>query len=359
MMNTSFVKRHIGSLLFGLLLFSGLTVSARDFEHTKKKDVSKSFAVSQNDLLQVDNRYGNITITHWTKNEVSIVVRIESSAERESRAQENLDCIQIDLKKEGNVVSAITTLKNQNNNGGGNQRFTINYDISMPSKLTVDLSQKYGNINMPDNNPGKCSLHSKYGNLNAGNFTASLELESKYGNVELGNVEDARMDLGYVGNLKMKDGKNLTIDSKYSNLTMRNVHKLQLEKKYGNLVIGHIDRANLEVKYSDVSIDELTQELEVGSLSYSTLKIKELSPNFNRVNVEAHYGHLILNISSKASFSVMAESMKYGDYDIDGFNITRSEKEEKVNFKSEINGGGPHKIYFGGNSYGNLKIKAL
>lgn len=346
-------------LLAWLLLFSCLAVSARDYEYTKKKEVSKSFSVSQSDMLQVDNRFGNITITHWSKNEVSIVVRIESSAERESRAQENLDRIQIELKKAGTVVSAITSMKNENNNGGGNQRFTINYDISMPAKLTVDLSQKYGNINMPDNNPGRCSLHSKYGNLTAGNFTASLELESKYGNVELGNVEDARMDLGYVGSLKMKDGKNLTIDSKYSNLTLRNIHNLQLEKKYGNLVTGNLDRANMEIKYSEVSIDKLKQELEVGSLSYSTLKIKELSPDFNRVNVEAHYGNLILNISSKASFSVVAEDMKYGNYDIDGFNITRSEKEEKVNFKSEINGGGTHKIYFVGNSYSNLKIKAL
>ena len=51
----------------------------------KKKEINKSFNVGKNDILQVDNRYGNITVTHWSKSEVSIRVVIEAKAATRKR----------------------------------------------------------------------------------------------------------------------------------------------------------------------------------------------------------------------------------------------------------------------------------
>ena len=88
-------------------------------------------------------------------------------------------------------------------------------------KLAADLNQKYGNINLPSDNNGNMDIHVKYGNLNAGNFTANAMIEAKYGNIEVGNLQDAQLDLGYVGTAKIRNAKDLTIDSKYSNLDIQ------------------------------------------------------------------------------------------------------------------------------------------
>ena len=99
-----------------------------------------------------------------------------------------MDRIQIETKKIGGIVSAVTTIKKEMNSNSNNESMTINYYIQMPPKLAADLNQKYGNINLPSDNNGNMDIHVKYGNLNAGNFIANAMIEAKYGNIEVGNL---------------------------------------------------------------------------------------------------------------------------------------------------------------------------
>lgn len=357
-MKANLIQSNSVFLLTLLLWVSSLSAFGKPLENIKKKQVNQSYSVSQSDKLQVDNRFGNITITHWSKNEVAIRVEIESKASNEQRAQENLDRIQIETQKAGSVVSAITTIKERNGNSN-NESMTINYYIQMPAKFASELTQKYGNINMPSDNNGKTDIHVKYGNLNAGNFVANIMIEAKYGNIEVGNLQNAQLDLGYVGNAKINDAKELSIDSKYSNLKLNTADNLSMEMKYGNLTVENIDKISMEVKYSDVKIGTLKRTLDVGELSYSNLRIDNLSPSFDKVNVESHYGNLDVRVPAKTSFKVVAENMKYSSCSVNGFNITSSnvDKEEKT-YTYEINGGSQRAIRFEGNKYGNLKVKA-
>lgn len=363
-MNAKKLKTNALCLLTWLCALCSLPALAdrpAALDYKKQKEVVESFKVGSNDLLQIDNRYGNITVTHWSKNEVQIRVKIEAKASRETKAQEALDRVRIELKKEGGVVSGITTLKSQNNWSGNNsgESLTIDYFISMPSALASDLSQKYGNINLPDQNDGKCSLHLKYGNLYAGNFSQTLDLEAKYGNVDMGHLSEARMDLGYIGSMTCKDARELMVESKYSKLDIGKIQTLVLEEKYGNLSAASIDRGRIELKYGDATIGLLKTELDVDALGYGSLTVKEVSPSFTHINVDARYGSLYLNIPAKTAFTVKAEDMRYGNYNLEGFNVTSSEKEDKNDYRSEVNGGGSRRIYFNGNGYGNLTIKAI
>lgn len=356
-MNTKRMKITPFLWLVMLAFLTNVSALARIQEYTKQKQITESFKVNRNDLLQVDNRFGNITVTHWNRQEIAIRVEIETKSGHEDRAKQMLDNIQVEIRKSGNTVSAVTSLVG-NSNLKNNERMTINYFINMPSQQTSDLSQKYGNINLPQQNDGKCTLHVKYGNLNGGSFNADLNVEAKYGNIDIENMKTAYFDLGYVGSMVCKDADKITIDSKYSNLEMGAVRHLDLEKKYGNMKIKKLDEGNMEVKYSEVKIDFLKNELTADDLSYSTLSIRELSPHFTTLRVEARYGNLKLNIPESASFQVVAENMKYGNYDIKGFKTTDFSKEGH-NFRSEINGGGNSRIYFDGNSYSNLTIHTL
>ena len=285
-----------------LVLFCSVPGWGSKQESIKKKEINKSFNVGKNDILQVDNRYGNITVTHWSKSEVSIRVDIR-------------------MEKMGNTVSAVTSLRSQNGNGGSNESFTINYYVNMPSELTCDLTQKYGNIIMPENNKGKCDLHVKYGNLNGGNFTGPLSIDVQYGNMDISDVDNATLDLAYCGKS---------------------------------------------------SIRELKQGITVDELSYSTLTIKDLASNFDKVNVDARYGNLNIYIDVNASFRVVANNMKYGNCKVQGgFSIQRRNQDEnsvgfdsrddqrnKNNYTLDVNNGKNGRINFEGNSYSNIKVMA-
>ncbi|MDR1938030.1 MAG: hypothetical protein LBQ73_05985 [Tannerellaceae bacterium] len=354
-MKTMHIKKHLR--LIGLLLvLNNLAGWAEDLDSSKKKEINQSFNVGLNDHLNVDNKYGSITVTHWAKNEVAIRVVVESKAGSESRAQEGLDRVRIELNKSGNTVYALTSIKSHS---GWNNSLTIDYYISMPSQLAATISQKYGNINLPEKNEGKCSLEVAYGNIKAGSFTEPLSIDAKYSNINLADVKDLRMDVSYCGNTIMGNGETIRIDSKYSNLKLRNVDKLDIDNSYGNVQIENAKVISAEIKYSEAKVKNLKESLDLSSLSYSTLSVNELDAGFKSVHAEAHYGTLNLSISPQAAFRVTAEAVKYGKVEVSGLKITESNVENKVNYFYRINGGGNSHIRFEGNSYSSLKIKAL
>jgi hypothetical protein len=228
----------------------------------------------------------------------------------------------------------------------------------MPSKLAVNLMQKYGNVNMPDTNEGKCTLEVKYGNIKAGSFSEPLTIDAAYSNIDIKDVNDLQMDLAYCGNTILRDAGNLTIDSKYSGVDIRNADKVSVDNKYGNIKIQHANRISIETKYGNANVEYIKEELNIGSLDYSTFTLGELNAGFKRVYAAARYGTLKLSISPQASFRVTAEDMKYGSVGINGLKITNS-TIEKEHHHYQINGGTDRLIRFEGNNYSHMKINAL
>ncbi len=350
-MNTTTTFRSL--LLISLFLLLGNAYSwAETPASEKKKEVNQSFAVSASDQLRVENMYGNITIVHWDKNEVAIRVVIEAKASSDSRAQEIIDRVTISMNKSGNTVSAVTSLKSNNNKSGNNESWSINYFVTMPSSLTTSLSQKYGNINMPDKNNGKCQIEVQYGSFKAGSFTAPFNIEARYSNVEMKDMTTGELDLAY-SNTVIGNATTANIESRYSNLKMQNVNTLSLETSYGELKAERIGKADLELRYNNGIIQAVESELNV-DLAYCTLDVNNLSASFSAVNAEASYGNLNLGIPANTGFTVVAEDMKYGNVSIDH---TSQMRKEGNTIHATVNNGGKQ-ISFDGGSYSNLKIKS-
>lgn len=366
-MKTNFFERanlrlsfHGTCMLIALLLASSVAPAwSKNDEATKKVTHDYSFKVNKDDLLRVDNRFGNITVTHWDKKEVSIHIVIESKSSNERQAQQNLDRVTVTANQYNQEITALTSLKERNWNSSGNEeRLTINYFIKMPATLQTDLTQKYGNIYLPDKNEGKSVLNIKYGNLQAGDFTKDLDLEIKYGNANIGSVTTAILDLGYCGNVSLLNAEKLDMDAKYSHVNMQNIKRLILENKYGNVRAEKIEKADMEIKYGETKVETIEKEL-VLDISYSTLTVREVASDFQRIDIDAHYGNVNLYFSPTAAFKVNAEDIKYGKYDISGFNSVQTSVEEKVNHYSKVNGGSSRTVYFEGNNYSNLRIKSF
>lgn len=226
---------------------------------------------------------------------------------------------------------------------------------------------------MPENNKGKCDLHAKYGNINGGNFTGPLNIEVQYGNLDIANVDNATLDLAYCGKANLQNASQLNVDSKYSNLNLGNVQKMNIEAKYGKILMGRLNSGYLELKYGECRMEELKQSITVDELSYSTLTIKDLASNFEKIDVDARYGNLNIYTDVNASFRVVANNMKYGNCSIKGgFNVqsrrveensssdfdSRSEQKNKNNYVLDVNNGKNGRINFEGNSYSNIKVMA-
>lgn len=332
--------------------------NGKPLEATKTKTVNKTFRVSNNSELTIENRYGEITLTHWNRDEVAIKVEIESRAANDQTAQANLDRISIEMQQVGNKISAETQFAKSQPQNHQNISFQIRYFVQMPAQLKAELSQKYGNINLPAKDNHEMEIEVKYGNLKAGDFVGKLELEAKYSNATLGNLKDAVLDIAYAGDVEIGNAEKLMVDARYSGLKAQIVKRLQLESKYSNFQIEEVDDAEIEAKYGDGSINRLKNCLKMEEFDYSNLKVKALDKVFKEVRINARYGNVTLAIPASASFKVDADGLKYGSCKLSGFNVSENEIGNDTH-RCTVNGGKQGLIRFNGNGYSNLKIKSL
>ena len=349
--------QSVGTALLLMLFLCTNLLWAENQEITRKKEYSQSFAARPDNNLFLSSKYGNITITHWKKDEVAFRVVVESKARNEQQAQRILERVQIILKKEDKTIMGLTEVRSITEFNNAN--FSINYYISMPSWMTTNIEQKYGNIQMPELNKGLCSIEIKYGNLEAGNFTQPLQLNAKYSNVTLGYLAGGNLDLAYSGKASVDGAEELAIDSKYSNLEIGEVGTLNLDKKYGQINIGKVNTLDLDMKYSNMTVNQLERKLACTELGYGNLDIAHVAPTFASIRVESHYGNLYLGIPLKASFKLKAEDMEYGDCEISSkFNKTHYEVHDDSAYY-EVNHGRDGVIEFDGGGYGNITVGAL
>lgn len=331
--------------------------NGKPLEAVKTKSVNKTFSVNNDGELAIENRYGEITVTHWNRNEVAIKVEIESRAANDQTAQANLDRISIEMRQIGNKISAETQFaKSQQNHQ--NISYQIRYFVQMPAQLKAELSQKYGNINLPAKDNHEMEIEVKYGNLKGGDFVGKLALEAKYSNATLGNLKDAVLDIAYAGDVEIGNAEKLMIEARYSGLKAQTVKKLQLESKYSNFKIEEVDDAEIEAKYGDGSINRLKNSLKMEEFDYSNLKVKALDKAFKEVRISARYGNVTLAIPASASFKVDADGLKYGSCKLSGFKLSEDEIGKETH-RCTVNGGKQGLIRFNGNGYSNLKINSL
>lgn len=360
-------------LLMCLCILPAYANENSDAGTTKKtKNFQETFGVSKSDRLEIENKFGSITVTHWSRNEVSIKVTAEVESSSASYAADQLNSIVVRMEKFGSTVSARTSFVSTNNGSGQVKynRINVRYEVSMPLWLTCELKQKYGSIYMPESNPGKCILDSKYGSVTGGDFSGDLSVDVKYGDMKIGNVSSIELTLGYCNNSEIGNANVLNADVKYSTLRMGKVEKLVIDARYSKLKAVEIGTADTELKYTNFKLGRLRRALQCTALSYGTFDIDNLSPDFKNIEVDSRYGTLNIGLPATASFRVKAIEMKYGHCVVSGFDVRhRSEsssessgfdsRKMRVNsYDLEVNGARGGVITFQGNNYSNINVKA-
>ena len=89
-------------------------------KYTKEKTLKKEYKVNLDALLKIDNSYGNLNITSWNQDRVTIEVHIKTTGDNEDKVQRKLDEITVDFEGSSTMVSAATIFKKERNSWGWN-----------------------------------------------------------------------------------------------------------------------------------------------------------------------------------------------------------------------------------------------
>ena len=173
------------SLSLALSLFIVGSVMAgndNEFKVEKTKSYSKSYTVSSSDRINFDNRFGELKITTWDKNEVKVDITMTGKANTDEVAQEVLDRISISDSKSGSNVYFKTKIADRDWPKGSkynNTGFSIDYVVYMPARNPLVAENEFGKTIIPDYQ-GEITISQKFGKLTAGKLSNVKDIHIEF-----------------------------------------------------------------------------------------------------------------------------------------------------------------------------------
>ena len=336
-----------------LLLFATLIVGKQAGAEEKTKEYYEAWTAGSVKALEISNKYGQVKVLNNRSDSVTINVIITVEAANESKADELLGDINVSFKKSGTTVSAVTSL---DNNFKSQRKFSIDYEINVPSDKNLTVSNKYGDTFVNKLNANG-SFDIKYGSFSANELVApengTMKLDMAYGNGSIDEAGDFEAIIAY-SPLSMDEVGNLKMESKYSQISIDNAGETVIDSKYDKFSFDNLKSLNLTSKYSHISIDKLSGNLKVES-GYGSVKVDEIASDFGNIDITNSYGQIELGLDD-ASYTVDASCSYCGiSYPQDNFKGNRIKENNSSEINGTVgNGGGKVTIK---SRYGDIKLK--
>jgi len=281
------------------------------------KEFHKEFKAGTATTLEINNRYGDVVIQSWSKDQVVIDIKVLVDLADKSKAEKLLSYIDVQFSENGNQITAKTVFDEKFNYSGwgsGSKRFSIDYTVKMPVGANLDLTNKYGNSDI-DELHGLVNLDIKYGDLSADKFTRGNEkpintLNLAYGKASIDEAGWMDLNIRYSNSMTITRSQALLTDTRYSKIKIGETSSLVGDSKYDNYTIEKINNFVLQGGYTSVNVGELTKKLNFQG-SYGSLTVNEIPAAFESLEVKVQYMGVRLGINESASY-VLDASSSYG-----------------------------------------------
>ncbi|MDD4141272.1 MAG: hypothetical protein PHR20_00545 [Bacteroidales bacterium] len=261
-----------------------------------QKTTSRTFAVSRQCVVSVDNSFGNIILKTWDKDEVEFAVTVSCEHKKESEARSMLERINIDFKQVNSNISANTSIGKTIKNCS----IEIEYIIMAPDYITIDFHNKFGDIILPSLG-NDVKIGAEFGNIKAANLTGkSTLIKSQYGEVDIDNVTNLEIDCSFSDHCYIESAKHIKVDLSYSDLEIG--------------IAGDIDG---KAKFSDILINKLTVSAIFSTFEYGDFKISSVDKDFTTIDIDSKFSDIKLyGFTAEHSFTADLKT-SFGDITID------------------------------------------
>jgi hypothetical protein len=348
------MKRHIRllnvfslSLVLSAPLLSLAAGGGNPEDVRKTKLINRSYTVTDQDKLQIDNQFGDVTVTTWDQQKITVDIEIGARAYTDEKAQDILNQIDIKEEKSDHLIGFRTKVGEIHSHGGSrhdgngdNRTFYIDYVIHMPAGNPLDIHNDFGRTEVPDFK-GMVNLTSKYGSLTAGNLAKVGNIDVEFGKATIGDISNGKVVLQYDGSSRIgKISGNVRIVSEFSSRVQVNVGEgvteLTVNESYSGIRMV-IDK-NLSAQINiHTNFGEFRNESEF-TIKEQHEGDEESGPKFDR-DYSGTLGDGKAQIKVKSEFGSLRLTTfgdDNGDDDRDNKNKHKDKDKDKAKHTSEV-----------------------
>ncbi len=328
------------------------------------KVIKKDFSVTPQTRFELINKYGNVNIVNRDEPNLTIEATVKVNTRDKGRADEILNMIQIQISQEGDVIHAETEMKEDFGKAlrgfdFGNNGIEINYTVTMPKTVPVNLSNKYGNV-LIDELTATSTLEVKYGKLSANRIIhdAKEPLTKIYLSYSNGTIQEAKwleLDMKY-SKITITESKALAILSKYSKVYVTNGTSIVCESKYDTYEIGKLSNFITTAAYGHFTITQLSGKLQADT-KYSDVIVDRIPAGFEGIKVTNSYGSYRLGIDPAASYKLNGYSKYCSISYPDNARVNRFDQNNELKVNGNVgSNASPSAEVSVTSSYGNVKL---
>lgn len=354
-LKTTLMKKHY-SLLLLLLIIPFLGFANDDGYISKQKTIKKTYIVNPDAGIDIDSKYGNISVTTWNEDKIDLEVIIKVSGNNENWVNERLNSIDIDITALKSMVTVITNIGNSSyKSKGSSNSFEVNYILKIPKNGTAKLSNKYGNIATGDLN-STTDIFCKYGKINLGKLngnTNTVHIEYCQ-NSSIDYIKSGNIEARYSG-LKISDAGKINLDTNYTDVTIGGCQSIKYDANYGTYKLQKASSVTGAGNYLNVTIGEISNTLSA-DLNYGNLTVGIINEKANNMTITSGYSDVSLGFDINYAFDFDI-STRYSGIKTDS-SLQISNNEERSNSK-KVSGfykkKGQNKVVLASN-YGSISL---
>ncbi|CAM3618065.1 hypothetical protein [Zobellia roscoffensis] len=342
-------------LLFAAVMVFGLPVMAQ--EKVSKK-VTKTYGFTNAGEIHLDNKYGNINIYGWTKDEVSITVNITVTHKKHDNAQELLDRIHPVLRHSDDFISVSYEI-GENNDGFFSNLFEkanpfdfdrsnvqIDYKVFMPEKAELEIINKFGDVFIEDW-LGILKADVQHGDMWINDDLNKADISIKYGKLRAKNISYANLDLKN-GGLNMNNSKTMRLNSAGCEIDMHTVGSLEFYSNKDEVDLEEIGTFYGMLKFSTIQLRRLAKDIDL-VLKISDFRVEKIVDPNAIIAIEQESSEVSLNISDfpHEFTAVLAEGLvrlPKSFHDVDSKILDKGDKLREI------------KAVYGKNAQGRISI---
>lgn len=336
-----------------LLLLLPAIACAHQGDTEFKRTVAKEFNVSNGAQLNVFNKYGKVIIHTWSQNQVKATIVITGFGKNTSEAQEIANAVDIQASGDPGSVTLQTNYSSKggkwfwNDSKDSKDYVNIDYEIYAPRSLgMLSLENNFGDV-ITDQLPFAAKMRLNYCFYAIKEAGKTLEMDMNY--CSKGRIDKAG-DLVIKANysdIRCDVADKLDTKSNYSDYTIGDIGSLIARSNYSDYKIRQLGSINATGNYSDFSVSNLQERADL-KLTYSDVKMKEVSSGFKGGYVNLTYSDLVMSLSNKVALKLEV-NLNYGDLDTGDLslkNVSSIKKSQNLSYTATTTSGGENSPVF-------------
>ena len=334
-----------------------LTVFAQDDLISKVKTIEKVFDESGIEYVGITNSFGDIDISYWDNDKVKMTITVKVIAWEDDDAERFIEKLipeskTFECKCSGKAVYSATDYSHIKKLCGCDgekkvyapwfkknaevKQFSVNYDVKIPASVNIiDLSNRFGNINIPDFE-GTLSINLSNGNLKAGGLkmqNSSKGVRARYGKVHIESIENSKIDLYSCKDVQIGNLAGTNLISKFSDIHISSCRGLTLNSKSDNITIGRLESLEGRGIFTSLEIDNFTSVINFYNKS-GEIEIRKTNPDFKTISLDGQFNDYILNLNT-LGYSLTAD-LEFTDLKAPDAIYPEQKRKELINGKASF-----------------------